>query len=124
MPLTPIGAAALAPVKVLIIPIFSLLPQVKVKLEEPTSSKVAIFQNKAVVILLLNPPVISISVQEASGAVGDVDQAFEQIWATIKSPTAKFVGLTITQLALVAPGLMPYSLKATAINHYVNEKSD
>jgi len=39
----------------------------------------------------------------------------ELIWAIIKLPTAKLVGLVITQLVLVAPGLTPNSIKATAM---------
>jgi hypothetical protein len=40
----------------------------------------------------------------------------EAICAIIKLPTAKFVGLVITQLVLDAPGLTPNSIKATAMN--------
>ena len=37
------------------------------------------------------------------------------ICAIIKSPTARLVGFTTTQVVLVAPGLTPNSIKETAI---------
>jgi len=85
---------------------------VKVKLVAATSEEVAIFQNIAPEPLVV--AALCIIVQVASGAVGRVVLA-EDICATIKLPTAKLVGLTITQVVLVAPGLTPNSIYATAI---------
>jgi hypothetical protein len=85
---------------------------VNVKLTAVVSARTAIFQNIAVL-----PAVVAIdciNVQDASVAVIAPVLA-NPTCAIIKLPTIKLAGLVITQVVLVAPGLTPYSIKATAI---------
>jgi len=95
-------------------------PPVNVKLVAATSVEVAIFQ-KVDVLPVVAVANVCMDVHVASGAVIAV-VLLKPTCAIIKLPIAKLVGLTITQVVLVAPGLTPNSIKATAIGSLNNLK--
>ena len=108
----PIGVPRSCPLNVDIAPLLLPLVPVKVKLTAVVSAELAIFRNVAHRPLVV--AIDCIDVHVASGAeIAPV--VSNPICAIIKLPTAKLAGLVITQVVLVAPGLTPYSIKATAI---------
>jgi len=110
--LVPIGVPMSCPLNVEMTPLLSEDVPVNVKSVAVVSANTALFQNVADL-----PAVVAIDcidVQEASGAAIAPVLA-NPTCAIIKLPTAKLVGLTITQVVLVAPGLTPNSINATAI---------